>query len=58
VKPYAFHPQAEAEYASAARYYADLDAELGGRFYDVIDALIEDICKQPDRFPRFDPPAS
>jgi hypothetical protein len=44
------------EYTSAAEYYAGIDPELGGRFYDEIERLIETFCKQPDLFRVFDPP--
>jgi len=57
VKAHAFHPEADEEYADAARYYARIRPELGGRFYDEIERLIGDTCQQPDRFRLFDPPA-
>ena len=57
MKPHGFHPEADEEYAEAAKYYARVSPELGGRFYDEIERLMSDICKQPNRFRRFDPPA-
>ena len=57
MKPYAFHPEADEKYAQAARYYARINAELGGRFYNEIERLIRDIRNQPDCFRLFDPPA-
>lgn len=57
MKPHIFHPAADAEYAAAAIYYAGIDPELGGRFYDEMERLIRDVRKQPDRFWMFDPPA-
>jgi hypothetical protein len=57
VKPHAFHPEAEAEYAEAADYYNRINPELGGRFYDEMERLILDIRRDPQRFHRFDPPA-
>jgi len=57
VKPHVFHPAAEAEYAHAAAYYASINPELGGRFYDEVERLIRDIRRQPDLFRLFDPPA-
>jgi len=45
------------EYSEAARHYAGVNMELGGRFYDEIEGLILDIRRGPDRFPMFDPPA-
>jgi plasmid stabilization system protein ParE len=56
VKPYAFHPKANEEYTHAARFYADIDPELGGRFYDQIERLILDIRRQPQLYPLFDSP--
>jgi plasmid stabilization system protein ParE len=56
VKPHRFHPAADAEYAAAATYYANIDSELGVRFYDEMERLIRDVRKQPERFWKFDPP--
>lgn len=56
MKPRAFHPEANAEYALAAEYYARINPELGKRFYDQIEGLILDIQRQPQRFRLFDPP--
>ena len=57
MKPYIFHPLADAEYAAAAGYYSHISPELGGRFYDEIERLILEIRRQPDLFRKFDPPA-
>jgi hypothetical protein len=57
VKPHYFHPAAAEEYTAAAQYYAKIHPELGGRFYDEIEGLIETVCRQPDLFRIFDPPA-
>ncbi|HZR17921.1 MAG TPA: hypothetical protein VFE51_11400 [Verrucomicrobiae bacterium] len=57
MKPYRFHPLAEEEYTAAGQYYADIQQELGGRFYDEIERLIDTVCRQPDLFRVFDPPA-
>jgi len=57
VKPHAFHPEAAEEYTEAARHYARIQPELGGRFYDEIERLIRDIRREPERFRQFDPPA-
>jgi plasmid stabilization system protein ParE len=56
VKPHAFHPEADGEYAEAAKFYAEVDPELGGRFFEEIESLISDIRRQPGQFPLFDPP--
>lgn len=58
MKPHAFHPEAADEYGEAAQYYTRISPELGGRFYDEIECLIEDIRRDPKRFRVFDPPAS
>ena len=39
------------------QYYADLDPQLGARFYREIERIIHAVCVQPDRFFRFGPPA-
>jgi len=57
VKPHVFHPEAEEEYTRAIEYYATVTPELGGRLYDEIERLIQEVCRQPDRFFRFSPPA-
>ena len=57
MKPYAFHPEASEEYTQAAEYYAAIAPELGGRFYDEIQRLINQVRQQPERFLRFNPPA-
>jgi hypothetical protein len=57
VRPHAFHPEAAEEYEAAANYYTRIYPELGGRFYDEVERLIQDICREPARFRRFDPPA-
>ena len=57
MKPHYFHPDAAEEYAAAADYYFKIQPGLGGRFYDEIERLIESVCRQPDLFRVFDPPA-
>ena len=57
MKPHVLHPEADAEYTSAAEYYAAINPELGGRFYDEIERLILEIRKTPGRFRQYDPPA-
>lgn len=58
MKPYAFHPEADEEYAEAATYYVEQGGtNLGGRFYDEIERVIAEITAAPHRFRRYDPPA-
>ena len=57
MKPYVFHPEAAEEYTEAARYYVSISPELGGRFFDEIERVIQDVHHQPERFRVFDPPA-
>ena len=58
MKPHAFHPEADEEYAEAAAYYAEQGGpDLGGRFYDEIERVIAEIAAAPHRFRRYDPPA-
>jgi plasmid stabilization system protein ParE len=54
---HAIHPEADAEFADAARYYAEIAPELGARFYLEMERLIRDVCAHPERFRMFDPPA-
>lgn len=56
MKPHSFHSEADAEYTAAATYYAGVDLELGGRFYDEMERLIRDVRKNPERFWMFDAP--
>jgi toxin ParE1/3/4 len=56
VKPHVFHPEADAEYAAAAAYYAERGSELGLRFFDEIERVIAEIADAPHRFRRYDPP--
>jgi len=51
------HPAADEEFAEAVRDYAAIDPRLGLRFYDEIARLIRDVCADPRRFRKFDPPA-
>ena len=51
------HPAADEELAEAVLYYTEIDSELGVRFYGEIARLIQEVCTQPQRFRRFDPPA-
>ncbi len=57
MKRHVFHPEAEAEYVEAARYYAGVDPVLAGRFFDEMEGLILEIRRQPERFRLFDPPS-
>ena len=54
MKPHAFHPEAAEEYADAANYYTQISPELGGRFYDEMERLIQDVRRDPKRFRHFD----
>ena len=51
------HPDADAEFADAVRYYSEIDPDLGVRFYREIERLIRDVCAHPEHFRKFDPPA-
>jgi hypothetical protein len=53
LKPHIFHPAAAAEYADASKYYVAIESSLGGRFYDEIEGLIQDVRRHPDRFRFF-----
>jgi plasmid stabilization system protein ParE len=55
VKPHAFHPEADAEYSEAAKYYSKINPELGGRFYDEIERLIAEACATPPSYRMIHP---
>ena len=57
MKPHVFHPEAGEEYTQAIQHYVAVTPELGGRFYDEMERVIQEVCRQPDRFFRFSPPA-
>ena len=57
MKPHVFHPEAGEEYTQAIAYYAAVTPELGSRLYDGIERLIQEVCRPPERFSRFSPPA-
>ena len=51
------HPEADAEFAGAVRYYSEVSPELGVRFYREMERLFREVCADPGRFRQFDPPA-
>lgn len=51
------HPAADEDFAAAVQYYADIDPDLGFRFYREIERLITNVCDHPERYREFDPPA-
>jgi toxin ParE1/3/4 len=55
LKPHAFHPEADAEYAAAALYYAGIDPDLGRRFYEDAEATISRLRQHPERFRGISP---
>ncbi|AWI08113.1 hypothetical protein M2103_001588 [Ereboglobus sp. PH5-5] len=57
MKPVVLHPEADEEYAVAAKHYANISRQLGGRFYDEIERLILEIRKSPAQFRQYEPPA-
>ena len=57
MRPHLFHPAADEEYVRAVQYYADIHLELGHRFHDEVERLIREVCSNPERFWKFDPPA-
>jgi len=54
---HAIHPEADAEFTDAIRYYAEIARELGIRFYREMERLILEVCVHPERFRMVDPPA-
>jgi plasmid stabilization system protein ParE len=47
---YEFHPEALAEYAAAARYYAGCHEGLGLRFIANVEAAIREVAAAPERW--------
>jgi plasmid stabilization system protein ParE len=56
LKAHAFHRAAQQEYIRDAKYYAKASFELGARFFDEIERLIQEIRQDPERYPVFDLP--
>jgi len=56
VKPL-LHHEADEEFAGAVVHYSEIAPELGVRFYREMERLFREICNDPERFRRFDPPA-
>ena len=54
---YLLHPEADEEFAEAVRYYSEISPALGVRFYREVARLFQEVCADPQRFRRFDPPA-
>ncbi len=50
------HPEADEEFAGAVRYYSEISPELGVRFYREMERLFVEVCVDPERFRKFDPP--
>ncbi len=55
MKPVVYHPEALLEYREAAEYYTNIEKELGGRFFEEVEDLIQDIRHAPERYRPFDP---
>jgi plasmid stabilization system protein ParE len=51
VKPDRFDPDAAAEYAAAALWYAERDVEVAARFRAHVLATIASVCESPARSP-------
>ncbi len=52
-----FHPAAELELLDAVHYYTGIDPNLGSRFYQEMDRLLQEVCEHPKTFRLFDSPA-
>ena len=50
MKSRAFHPEARAEFAEAALYYASIQSELGQRFHNEMEPLISEVRRMPGTF--------
>lgn len=51
MKPYSYHPLAEAELIEAAEWYEDRSEGLGDRFLDEVARCIDEVRGDPERFP-------
>ena len=51
------HPEAEAEFLGAQRYYSEVRRALGLRFYDELSGLLLRVAERPLAFRQFAPPA-
>ena len=54
MKSYQFLSAARQEYLQAGSYYAQVDSEIAGRFYEEIERLILEIRQDPQRFRIFE----
>lgn len=54
MKSRVFHPEADEEYAEAARHYAKIGPELGNRFYEEIERVLDEVCKASRRIRQID----
>lgn len=51
---HSIHPEADAEFTEAIRYYAAVDPQLGAEFYQEVEQVIREVCAQPKRFRQID----
>lgn len=51
------HAEARSELLAGIDYYKQISPELGARFYIEMERLITEVCKHPQTFRLFDPPA-
>lgn len=57
MKAFRFHRAARAELRAAAEYYAAINPQLAGGFYETVNQLVRDVRAQPALYRLFDPPA-
>jgi plasmid stabilization system protein ParE len=51
---FAVHPAAQAEFETAAEWYAERSVAVAQRFASEVEAAIDAICKRPDSYARLD----
>ena len=56
MKPHSFHREAQSEYEAAAQHYRSISRQLGERFEQYVNGLVDEVCETPATFQRFDPP--
>jgi plasmid stabilization system protein ParE len=49
-----FHPEAQAEYAAAIRWYEERSERAASRFEDEVERVVERIVASPESFPKYD----
>jgi plasmid stabilization system protein ParE len=49
-----FHPEAQAEYTAAFRWYQEQSLRAASRFESEAERVLDQIAENPDMFPKYD----